>query len=271
MIDSTITQNLRSKYSPEGSELRNLQNRMVEMLEYFDSFCKKHEINYWLSHGTCLGAIRHGGFIPWDDDVDIELLPNDYKKLIALRSEFENQQFVIQDNISDIEYITPYPKLRDKKSLVKEVHNRDNYFKYKGVFIDIFIREPNSMTSMKISHIIQYIFYSITNIKNKRLRLFLKKRLFSFVHKTIFPLLKKININKSNKSILFLGLGYGFYNSIDQNWIFPLTRVKFENLELPVPAQYDKYLKSLYGDYMQIPTNTDDFRIHFKYINLNIK
>ena len=74
MITDTLQNELRERYNPNGSTLRKQQLRMLEMLQYIDSVCKKHNIRYWLCSGTLLGAVRHGGFIPWDDDVDIEML-----------------------------------------------------------------------------------------------------------------------------------------------------------------------------------------------------
>ena len=71
MIDQEIQAKLREKFNPDGSMLRKQQLRMLEILLYIDKVCKENNINYWLSSGTLLGAVRHGGFIPWDDDLDI--------------------------------------------------------------------------------------------------------------------------------------------------------------------------------------------------------
>ena len=75
---------LRSRFNPEGSLLRRQQNRMTEILIEVDRICKKHHIQYWLSSGTLLGAVRHKGFIPWDDDMDIEMLRTDYERLMKI-------------------------------------------------------------------------------------------------------------------------------------------------------------------------------------------
>ncbi len=77
MISESQQKYYREKYNPDGSRLRCLQLGMLEILKYIDKVCSENNISYWLSSGTCLGAVRHGGFIPWDDDVDIEMLRPD--------------------------------------------------------------------------------------------------------------------------------------------------------------------------------------------------
>ena len=71
---------LHKKYNPDGSDLRRMQMRMLDMLKEVDRICKKYDIPYWLSGGTLLGSVRHGGFIPWDDDLDIELMEDDFQR-----------------------------------------------------------------------------------------------------------------------------------------------------------------------------------------------
>ena len=75
---------LRARFNPEGSQLWKHQQRMVELLLAFDAICKRHHIRYWLIGGTLIGAARHQGFIPWDDDMDVQMLREDYLKMIEI-------------------------------------------------------------------------------------------------------------------------------------------------------------------------------------------
>ena len=79
-----MNEELRKRFNPEGSMLRRQQMRMLEILLEVDRICKKHDIPYWLSSGTLIGAMRHDGFIPWDDDLDIEMLRSDYLRLMEV-------------------------------------------------------------------------------------------------------------------------------------------------------------------------------------------
>lgn len=81
MIDKRLQAELRAKYNPDGSNLRKAQLRMFDMLVAFDKICKEHNLRYWLAAGTLIGAARHGGFIPWDDDLDVNMPREDANKL----------------------------------------------------------------------------------------------------------------------------------------------------------------------------------------------
>ena len=96
MIDKQTQEELRARYNPDGSDLRRLQLHMLDLLVEFDRICRKNDIDYWLEYGTLIGAARHGGFIPWDDDLDVTLLKKDRKKLIeALRKDLQAPYYFI--------------------------------------------------------------------------------------------------------------------------------------------------------------------------------
>lgn len=136
------TERLKETYNPEGSALRNLQLRMLEILKSVDAICKKHNIPYWLSSGTLLGAVRHDGFIPWDDDIDIELLREDYLKLLDILPKELPEEYVLQTTDTDSGYVYLYAKVRDTNSYIEEKCVFNKHFEYKGAFIDIFPLEP---------------------------------------------------------------------------------------------------------------------------------
>lgn len=82
MIDKKIQDELRIKYNPDGSDLRKAQLKMLELLKFLNKICTENNLTYWLDSGTLLGAVRHGGFIPWDDDIDV-CMP--YKDAVVLK------------------------------------------------------------------------------------------------------------------------------------------------------------------------------------------
>ena len=138
MIDAELQQSLRERFNPEGSMLRRQQLRMLDILLYVDKVCKEHNIRYWLSSGTLLGAVRHGGFIPWDDDLDIEMLREDYEKFLKVFP--ENKDFALQTIQNDPNYFLGFAKVRDLHSQISEF-DMDKYYKYRGLFIDVFSLE----------------------------------------------------------------------------------------------------------------------------------
>ena len=123
------SEELKAKYNPEGSKLRRLQLRMLDMLIYIDKVCTEQNIDWRLDCGNILGAVRHGGFIPWDDDIDIVLVPKEHKRLVAYLKDHPHPQFVLQDNDTDPGFYAPnWAVLRDLKSEYKQdshFHNEE--------------------------------------------------------------------------------------------------------------------------------------------------
>lgn len=254
MIDDKTQRILRQKFNPDGSDLRKAQLRMLEMLKYIDRICKDNNIPYWLSSGTCLGAVRHGGFIPWDDDLDVEMLWTDYQKFVNIVNSFKGKDgYIVQTADNDPYYFYSYGKLRDLNSEIHEVHGRDKKYKYRGYFIDIFPIEP---AGSKLFHkIMASLLNRVGEYTNQNyLPIFISKQLF---YKCIFKGIARLNrlvlsIQKDNRYRHILGHGCPKIRMINE--IFPLLLVKFEDQMVPIPNNSDAYLQRFYGNYNEIPS-----------------
>ena len=264
MIDPQTQQRLREKYNPDGSTRRKHQLRMVEMLEYFDKLCQEHNIHYWLSSGNCIGVARHGGFIPWDDDIDVEMLREDYLKLEKIFAESDN--YVLQTWKNDKGYSTPFAKMRDKKSLVAEEWE-DNLYKYRGAYIDIFQleRAPRFCCYLyvKFRWVVLIPLSGTKNIFTQSLFHIIKRLYYLSIPVTrlLFGWLPK------NKLRHTYGSGW-IDNTRDTRNIFPLQRAKFENIEVSVPNNLDSYLRRIYGDYTQLPPEEKIQKPHISRVEL---
>ena len=142
-----------SHYNPEGSTLRRAQLRMLEILKVVDDICTKHGIQYTLDGGTLIGAVRHGGFIPWDDDIDINVTREDLAKLRKILPRELPSHLVYQDYFTDPYYPTLIAKVRERDSYMYEEPCTDR-LKEKGIFIDIIPIEevPNLAWKAKLDY-----------------------------------------------------------------------------------------------------------------------
>lgn len=248
MITIDTQNKLRERFNPEGSLLRKHQYRMFEMLQYLDSLCKEHHIKYWLSSGTLLGAVRHGGFIPWDDDLDIEMLREDYLRLEKILEKETVYDF--QSYKTDPFYRLPFGKLRDKNSQIEE-HGRDIDYKYKGIFVDLFIMEySHSLSARGVFWIIRQITaFSLksNNPTRKKIFLSLKKIIFN-----IIPIIRFIDRLIPRRKLCHT---YGASCRIQRksNELFPLSEVTFEGQTFPAPRDSDAYLRRIFGNYNELP------------------
>lgn len=253
MISQALHDSLRAKYSPDGSPLRRQQERMLELLCEIDRICKKHGICYWLSSGTLIGAVRHGGFIPWDDDLDIEMMREDYDRLMDILPTELPSTMALQNHRTDHTYFFFYAKVRDRRSLLSEGNNYDRMWKEQGIYIDIFPLEYQPISIHKISEKTAGHMYKIwRTCTDDNLGIRKVMRLFHFNRRFVFPLLRLL-CSISGTDVITSGMGIPYHNPRFAKDIFPLATLKFEGREFPVPHNYDHMLRLMYGDYMQLP------------------
>jgi lipopolysaccharide cholinephosphotransferase len=247
---------LKARFNPEGSMLRKQQRRMTEMLLVVDGICKKHGIRYWLCAGTLLGAVRHGGYIPWDDDLDIELMREDYLKLLKVMPQELPDDYALQTHESDANYFYAYAKLRDRRSHLEELNHYDRIFKEQGVFIDIFPMEQAPQPLRWISCRTLGFAYKVLNNPNYSDEVAARKvrRIYRVNEKFVFPVLRALGkLWPMGEKIRY---SYGIpYNDIRlHSYLFPLGTCQFEGHEMPAPRDCDAYLKDKFGDYMRLPS-----------------
>ena len=266
MIDPKIQAELRERFNPDGSMLRQHQLRMLEMLKYIDKVCQENNIPYWLSSGTCLGAVRHGGFIPWDDDMDIEMLGRDYDRFIKIIETTNDCPYVLQTHKSDPSYIISFGKLRDRFSEIVEDDIMDKDYKYKGIYIDIFPIEPSN--SLKLALLGKYLYlicWIMNKLTNKMVRKTCRTIVYIGVFKVIIPILKPFT-KMSNKKILRHRLGSTYIKKRNYDHIFPLNQIQFEGYSFTCPYDTDAYLKLIYGDYMKLPSKIEIHASNIRFI-----
>lgn len=240
-----------SKYNPEGSPLRKAQLRMVEILKEIDKICKKHNIEYYMEGGSLLGAVRHHGFIPWDDDMDISVMKKDYPRLRKALMEELPAHLVFQDTGTDDNYPLLFGKVRDKHSFIEETDLCK--LKEQGVYIDIFPIEkvPSMWWKEKIDYPYGHCIRAIHNYTNTKDKI-ISCLVFPFAW-ILVQLTRLVNlVIPSDKMAYIYGCQAG-YNNYSKKDVFPLIRVPFEDFQVPVPHNYHAVLTALYGDYMQIP------------------
>lgn len=254
------------KYNPEGSQLRNLQYRILDILIEVDKICRKHHIQYWLAAGTLLGAVRHGGFIPWDDDIDIEVPWSDYVRLVDYLQKELPDDMKVQTCDTDKYWLQTYAKVRDLNShIVEKTIKSPSRYQYNGVYIDIFPVESESRLLYWTGRIL-HGYLDRSSLKNDSQYDWLIIGWFKAL-KGLFSVFRCIDKIFASKQYFDVTYGVHFTNRHAKQYIFPLQKITFENRQFLSPNNPDKYLKELFSDYMKIPEENNR-KSHADYVEL---
>jgi lipopolysaccharide cholinephosphotransferase len=244
-------------YKYNQPNLRACQLKQLEILKDIDKACRKMGISYWLDGGTLLGAVRHGGFIPWDDDIDIAMDVKDLHRFVKEGQAYLPQNLMIQSRETNPQVRAQNVKVRDLNSLyIEKVDNFiDDY--EKGIYVDIFPfdRHPNAPKAW-----IKRLSIGITKssaILNHSHRYSLRAvaEFFWFGGKKLLYTAQWRVLMLCCKSTRYADIpsmnGYGITH--DRSTVLPLGKIRFEDTDFPAPHDPDQYLKNIYKDYMTIP------------------
>ena len=254
------------------AETRKIQEKLLEILLYFQQFCQEHDLRFTLAGGTCLGAVRHRGFIPWDDDVDVFMLREDYERLGGMWERFadtgrfacvrSNEQYNIHHTATEI---------KDSSTTFINRHSVDLDI-HQGLMIDVIpldaVADGGAARLMQMAHGMMYCCFNFQRLPEH------KGRLFYYMTKTALDIVRspkaRYRIWKHEEKMhsryaveehpLVASFGEGLSimrQRFPKEWFLHPGTAVFEGHEMPVPADVDQYLRISYGDYMQLPPEED--------------
>lgn len=245
-----------SKYNGEGTTLRKAQLRMLDILIEVDKICRKHNIPYWLDGGTLLGAVRHGGFIPWDDDLDIAMTRKDYLKFCKIVVNSLPDNLTFQNDKNDPNYFLKFAKVRDKNSFFDDPLYKNKNLKFNGIYIDIFPLEKMNSKYLKI--FVEYIYGNAF----RRARYFYSGKFKYFSGIFLMPFAKCLvffvrllaMIIPPKSYYTACGIPYFYEHAYYEKEFFPCKPILFEGQWFSGPSNPNDYLIRTYGNnYMKIP------------------
>lgn len=255
---------VKKRYNLTDEDLKKLQEIELELLTEFDRICRSHNIIYSIDGGTLLGAVRHGGFIPWDDDADVIMVRSEYEKFkIIADKELDHKRFYLQDMDNTPGYRWGYGKLRRRDSSFVRL-NQEHMPYEQGIFMDIFICDnvPGNYYMRSVCNFISYVYRKFfwsevgkiieKGYRKKILNLMAKvpedklknsyRKYIRHRNKKYSDWVKCLTFPACNKT-------YGY----KREWYVDTIDVPFENIVLKGSRKKEEYLQFLYGDYMTLP------------------
>ena len=248
-----------------SEELKKLQSVEVEILDEIARLCEKHSIRYCLIGGTLLGAVRHKGFIPWDDDLDIVMPRADYDKFCAVSKIELDSKYYLHNIQTDKKYWLPFAKIR-KHGTIFDEKNCANINAPKGIYVDIFPLDFSKGENSKEQAFRTFWIKQIAGaIIWKRGIHETKHKLLAWIRNIFFlpftiKFLTKIELSlmqKLKKGDYYVNFGSNYKTkkqTMPISYYEPYDFLEFEEKKYPVPKEYEKVLTRIYGsDYMQLP------------------
>lgn len=261
---------IETKYGFDITEKRLMVwNIEKELLLYFEKICKEENFEYWAIAGTLLGAVRHSGFIPWDDDIDLVMMRKDYNKLRDLAQKYNNEKYFIQSWKNEENYCWEQIRIRNSNTTAIEVNEieRKNWKTYNhGIFIDIFPLDsvPNNafkkiVQIKKLSLLKKIIQPGVAGVgKRTIVKDFICLLLMKFTkivgYEKLYKYREKLSTKYNKKNTKDIGIISNFPNLGDRmiwsrNDFYDSIKLDFDNLKINVPSGYKNILAKQYGDW----------------------
>lgn len=248
----------------------DFKKKLIETFKAFDSFCKEHGIRYFACGGTLIGAARHKGMIPWDDDVDVCMLREDYERFLSFRGHVENH-YDIMDERDKNYWLHLLAKFVDTETSLWEV---EEFPCVTGVYIDIFpLYECNAENALRQKlkfdkflgffrhsmrhYTLKNVFSSLYHGNMLRFYEIMKdimyyKLMHKYYNHKYETFLCNIRNEHGDRYVSYAG-DYGKREIFEKELFKETIQLKYEDMEIDVPKEYDKILRQLYGDYMKLP------------------
>ena len=246
----------------------DLKQCELQMLTAFVEVCERLNLKYYLVEGTLLGAVRHHGFIPWDDDIDVGMPRADYERFLREAQALLPEYYFVQSLYSEPEYHASFAKIRDSRTTFVESSVKKRPINH-GVYIDIFpldyvpksewlrrcIKYANIICTLRIVQV-----FTLPLRKTSILKLILRGGV-QMLSKLCFPKLQQavaaqtelFKACKSSTLVTIYGSAWGEREVVPATWYGEGCYLTFEGLDVRVPSEYDKLLTQIYGDYMTPP------------------
>ena len=239
-------------------ELKAIQ---LDILQNVAEFCSQNNIIYFLAYGTLIGAIRHKGYIPWDDDIDIAMPRPDYDRFIRLFNNLQQSHIKVIAMENDDHYGFSYAKVHDTRTIMNETQYKQDHF---GVYIDVFpidgVKDKKQVKRLRMAN--KCLHSKKANYKQRKM----SKKIINFLGKVIlFPfsthtIVKFIDKMARKYPFGSTPLAGGICDSmvgeraiVDVNYFKDVQLQEFEGKLYNIPVGYDGWLRSIYGDYMKLP------------------
>jgi len=268
----------------ESFDIEKYKVILLEVFKAFITICNQYDLHYYCAGGTALGAVRHHGFIPWDDDIDVLMPRNDYNRLIALNCELSIKNYSIISAKNTKKFAT-FAKLYNKDTTLWEF--KEIPFVY-GVYIDIFpldecsddldlfyhkykklrnIQRFYQLSQMRFSirDIVYYYKVKNMNFFYKGLLSFLFPRFLSNHFRLQFLKVEESFMNQKGDHVVCSCGEYFKKEYFEKRWFEGWEELPFEGLIVRVPKMYDAYLTFVFGDYMKLPPKEKQVSHHYHY------